>query len=70
MKTLTVGKHKHAILLSPTVGLGVGAGAKICLELEPELEISKMGGCGNPAKYEITFFLLGSGFSGSDANFG
>ena len=70
MTTLTVGKHERAILLSPTVGVGVGAGAEICLELEPELEISKMGGCGNPAKYEITFFLLGSGFSGSDANFG
>ena len=48
MKTLTVGKNKHAILLSSTVGLGVGAGAEICLELEPEPEISKMGSSGNP----------------------
>ena len=52
MKTLTVGKHKRAILLSPTVGVGVGAraGAEICLELKPEPEISKMGGSRNPAK--------------------
>ena len=28
----------------------VGAGAGICLELEPETEISKMGGSGNPGK--------------------
>ena len=58
MKTLTVGKHKCAILLSPTVGVGVGAGAgaEICVELEPEPEISKMGGCSNPA---ILVFING-----------
>ena len=44
MKTLIVGKHKRAIFLSPTVRVGEGAGAEICLELEPEPEISKMGG--------------------------
>ena len=56
MKTLTVGKHKCAILLSPTVGVRVGAWAEICLELEPEPEISKMGGSSNPA--------IGFGFNG------
>ena len=35
--------------------MGVGAGAGICLELEPE--ISKMGGSGNPA-YNVVFSHL------------
>ena len=30
------------------MGVGVGAGAVFCLELEPEAKISKMGCAGNP----------------------
>ena len=37
-----------SMTMSMSTGRGVGAGAEICLELEPEQEISKMGGSGNP----------------------
>ena len=39
----------------------VGAGAGIFLELEPELDISKMGGSGNPDyKYPVPYRNIGS----------
>ena len=38
----------------------VGAGAGIFLELEPELDISKMGGSGNPDyKYPVPYRNIG-----------
>ena len=38
----------ESMSMTMSTGRGVGAGAEICLELEPEQEISKMGGSGNP----------------------